>query len=477
MCIAFLQWSVNNNVFLGRDIMSELLVVVLALGLCAAVSAQTETQITFGPKNHMLDNNDNFSPDGAFLCYDTRETVGPGIENSQSVEKVEIATGVETVLYNPPSVIGTQAAPGVGATSYSPVADEIIFIHGPLLEDVDARGWYGKPNRNGASVPGDGSAKLTWVDKRDVDRSRPTMPGAHRGGTHRHEYCLDGSRIGFTYDDFVLPQYERTIGYMEKIPQAPAPATHYWALLVPVAPKGTANIGEIERAVGDSWVGAAGTMRAFIGTVRDDAGENGYMDSLFAIDLPKDVDLTTAFPGTPTEYPRPPKGVSIRRLTHTPAKGIVRGTIQGDRIAYYVDMPNGTPQIFVIPSDGSDTSDDPAKRPVQATSLEHGSASDVRWHPSGNAIISVSDGGIVATCVKPGPLFGKSLFLTPHGDGGQRDQIVFSPDGKRIAYCKPVPTTDTNGNVVKTYEGKDFTQIFMIDYPDSDADGIPDGLK
>lgn len=456
--------------------MSEIACVVLAMGLCAA-ALQEEVQITHSPKNHMLDNNDNFSPDGEFLCYDTRETVGPGIDNSQSIEKVEIATGIETVLYNPPSVIGMPAAPGVAATSYSPVADEVIFIHGPLLEDVPERGWYGKPNRNGGLVPGDGSGKLTWVDKRDVARDRPTIPGAHRGGTHRHEYSLDGSRIGFTYDDFLLPQYERTIGYMEKHPRAPEPATHYWALLVPVVPKGTAQAGEIERAAGDSWVGAAGTMRAFIGTVRDDAGENGYMDSLFVIDVPKDVDITTAFPGTATEYPRPPQGVSIRRLTHTPAKGIVRGTITGDRIAYYAETENGTTQVFIIPSDGSDRSDDPAKRPVQATFLEKGSQSDVRWHPSGNAIISVSDNGIVATCVKPGELFGKSVFLTPHGDGVERDQICFSPDGKRIAYCKPVPTTDTNGNIVKTYAGKDFTQIFMIDYPDADGDGIPDGLQ
>jgi hypothetical protein len=457
--------------------MPEFAAVLLALTLCAAASSvQEERQVTSSPKNHMLDNNDNFSPGARFLCYDTRETVGPGIDNSQSIEKVEIETGIETVLYNPPSSIGTHAAPGVGAVSYSPVADEVVFIHGPLLEDVAVRGWYGKPNRNGASVPGDGSGKLTWVDKRDVDSSRPTAPGAHRGGTHRHEYSLDGSRIGFTYDDFLLTQFDRTIGYMEPHPNAPAPATHYFALLVPVVPKGAAKIGEIEKAAGDSWVGAEGVMRGFIGLVRDRDGDDGYTESLFVIDVPKTVDVTTAFAGSATEYPRPPQGVSIRRLTHTPAKGIVRGSMQGDRIAYYAEAPDGTTQVFIIPSDGSDTSDDPEKRPVQATFLEHGSASNVRWHPSGNAIISVSDGGIVATCVKPGPLFGKSVFLTPHGDGPERGDIVFSADGARIAYCRAVSTTDTNGNVVKTYDGKDFTQIFLIHYPDTNGDGIPDAL-
>ena len=57
-----------------------------------------ERQITFTLKNHELDNNDNFSPDDRFLVYDTREMIGPGIGNGQTIEKVEIATAEETVL-------------------------------------------------------------------------------------------------------------------------------------------------------------------------------------------------------------------------------------------------------------------------------------------------------------------------------------------------------------------------------------------
>ena len=44
-----------------------------------------EKQITFTPMGHDLDNNDNFSPDGKWLCFDTRETVEFGIHNSQSI--------------------------------------------------------------------------------------------------------------------------------------------------------------------------------------------------------------------------------------------------------------------------------------------------------------------------------------------------------------------------------------------------------
>ena len=219
---------------------------MLAGGFAMEALAQ-ERQITFSPKNHMLDNNDNFSRDGRFLCYDTRETIGPGIENSQSIEMVEIATGVETVLYAPePTITGAEAAPGVGAVSFAPHEDSVAFIHGPPVDQVESRGYYGKPNRNGGAVPADGSQELTWLDYRDVTSDR-TPSGAHRGGTHRHEFCLDGSRIGFTYDDFLLPEYDRTVGYMEPHANAPGGASHYFALLVPITKKGESKPGKLRR--------------------------------------------------------------------------------------------------------------------------------------------------------------------------------------------------------------------------------------
>jgi hypothetical protein len=52
----------------------------LAVALIAATAGRStalERQITSTPKNHDLDNNDNFSPSGQWLCYDTRETTAP----------------------------------------------------------------------------------------------------------------------------------------------------------------------------------------------------------------------------------------------------------------------------------------------------------------------------------------------------------------------------------------------------------------
>src|SRR5690606_11868658 len=124
-------------------------------------------------------------------------------------------TGKETVLWEPESVTGEQAAPGVAAVSWHPSEDKVIFIHGPLLEEVEKRGYYGIRNRTGVEVSADGKGIIVKPDCRNVATDRPTIPGAHRGGTHRHEYSRNGKRIGFTYDDFLLTNFDRTIGYME----------------------------------------------------------------------------------------------------------------------------------------------------------------------------------------------------------------------------------------------------------------------
>lgn len=419
--------------------------------LCFAVTAGAEVrQVTFTPKNHDLDNNDNFSADSRFLCYDTREMLGAGIENCRSIEMVEVATGKETMLYSPKKAItGVQAAPGVGAVSFNPVAMEVAFIHGPPVAEVEARGFYGKPNRNGAMVPADGSGKRAWLDCRDVATDRPTMPGAHRGGTHRHEYSRDGSRIGFTYDDFLLPQYDRTIGYLEPHPKAPGGASHWFAILVPVTAKGISEPGELEKAWGDSWVDREGTMRAFIGKVREEDGS--YQQSLFVVDVPKSVDITTAGAGTATRFPTPPEGVCVRRLTHSWADGIVRGSPDGTQVAYYGKDEADVVQVFTIAADGSEEA-------RQVTRFEEGAGVALRWHPSGDSILCISENAVTRTNLATG----ETEWLTDR-EGPARKNLVVSPDGKLAAYNQQAPTVDGDGKIKTTHAGEDCLQIFVVE--------------
>lgn len=467
----------------GMRILAALCILCLAFLLLIrtpdSVGAEAkEKQLTFTPINHSLDNNENFSKDDKFLVYDTRETYGPGINNSTSIEKVNVLTGKESVVYAPQAkidVTNAAAAPGLGAASFSPVADEVVFIHGPLVSETATVGYYGKTNRRAGVVAGDGSGTLHFLDARDVF-SETTPAGAHRGGSHRHEFTLDGKRVGFTYDDHLLTKYPRTIGMMVPNANAPAGATHYCVLLVATVPSGTGAAGELEEASSDAWIGSKGLMRGFIGKVRE---QNGSLtSSLFVVDIPENIDVTTASSGSKTTMMTPPKGLTIRRLTMTKAGGIVRGSHDGTRIAYYAQAADGTNQVFIINSKGSDSNPDPTMRPMQATFLTKGVTGGVRWHPSGNSIAVLSDNGVAVTCVKPGPLFGVSYYVSPHGLGFvSTDALVWSHDGKTLAYNRRVPTYDSAGTYVKDYNKNDFRQIFLADFPDADNNGIADPIE
>ena len=413
----------------------------------------SEKQITYSPKTHALDNNDNFSPDDKFLCYDTRGTVfNENLANSKSIEKVEIASGKETILWEPESVTGENAAPGVAAVSYHPSENKVIFIHGPLLSEVEECGYYNIRNRTALEVDGEGNKTSGLVDMRDI-RNKITTPGAHRGGTHRHEYTRDGNRIGFTYDDFLVQDYDRTIGFLQEDKNGPSGYTHYFSLILRPAKKGESKPGEIEKAFGDSWVDNEGSMRAFIGKVRSDNGTDFNYD-LFVADIPLDIDITTANPGTIDTYPTPAKGISIRRLTiGMKVDGIVRGSFSGEKIAFTAEDTNGVKQIFIINSDGSGNS------VTQITNLKY-NAEAIRWHNSDNWVLYLSGGNVWTSYVGKGSSFGKTIQLS--NDNQTREHLVISRDGNRLAYIIRVPSKNKNGKIVKDVSDQDFRQIFTM---------------
>lgn len=411
-----------------------------------------ETRVSFSEKNHALDNNDNFSPCDRFLCYDTRGTVyNENLANCKSIEKVEVGTGRETVLWEPESVTGEEAAPGVAAVSWHPAEDKVIFIHGPLLSEVEERGYYGIRNRTGVEVSVDGTGKTTKIDCRDVSTEGPTLPGAHRGGTHRHEYSRNGNRIGFTYDDFLLPQFDRTIGYMEPNDTAPEGYTHYFAVLLKPSETGKSKPGEIEKAYGDSWVDPAGTMRAFIGKARSENGVD-YDTALFVADVPKDVDVTSAYSGDKDNYPKPPEGVKIRRLTYgLTVHGIVRGSPDGSKIAFLAEDENRIKQAFIIDSRSTESNLNTENHFRQVSRFTSG-ASFIRWHPSGNWVFAVVYGNIAALYTGEDENFGTTFWLT--NDEKERAELVVSNNGNMLAYNMLVP--DKTGTRL-------YKQIFVLE--------------
>jgi hypothetical protein len=457
-----------------------LLAAMLATGRLAKGA---ERQITQGSHmHHFLDNNDNFSPDDRFLVFDTR-TVAGGIAASQMIAKLEIATGQITPLYRSPN--SNAFGPGVGAASFAHDRNEVIFIHGPL-HPTDRSNQYEQFRRIGALAAGDGSGTIRFADARD--NVPPFTPGALRGGTHRHELSGDGNWIGFTYNDAVMRDYGQKIGrdldlrtlgvtrlgHRVAVPESaqfPRHADGFSVTIVTVTPNPEPGSDEISRAAGDSWVGRDGYVngdgrrrraRAFIGTTRS---ANGHaLDELYIVDIPDDITRPGPWgplEGTDHSFPAPPAGTSQRRLTYTGTRmfpgceGIVRASHDGRQIAFRMQDDQGQWQIYLISPLGG--------VPRQVTFIAGGVDGGPRWHPSGNAIVCVAGTRVIATVVKPGPLLGKSCVLSDREPAPFA--LVWSHAGKTIAYNRMVQ--DDAGPQA---------QIFVVQYPDSNGDGIPDSL-
>ncbi len=450
------------------------LVAILPLLLPLTLFAATPRQLTSGPYNHALDNNDNFSPDDRYLAYDTRDVKG-SIGEGRTIEKIEIESGEITILYRAPNPVSGQG-PGVGAVSYHPFADQLIFIHGPLTSTGFT---YDQAHRFGILISGKGNGKGFNADARDV--TAPYTPGALRGGTHRHEFDGSGRWIGFTYNDSIMKargrKYDlRSIGVTKlwhpvhvDAGIGNADGLGFSALVVQVVPEPKPGSDEISRADGDSWVGLYGYLkpdgtrqlaRAFTGSTRDSKGH--LLKDIYIVDIPKDI--TKPGPlgpleGTADAFPAPCLGASQRRLTNTENRprpgcdGVVRSHPDGSLLAFRASDDDGNSQIFLISPNGGEMK--------QLSNVPGGVQEGPRWLPSGNAVITVdSEGRLIVVSTVQGASFGKHKVIVDDG-GPAPYAFAISHNGKMIAFNRDLPTN-----------GTDYRQIFVVDY-DEGPDGLP----
>jgi len=433
-------------------------------------------QLTHDPRNHVLDNNDNFSADNRWLAVDVREAQG-GIAGNAVIGRVAVATGEFEVLY---AEAGAGPwGPGVGAANFCPADDRVAFIRG--LNAASAERPYELWRRTGAMVRV-GDPRLHLLDARDV--TAPFTPGALRGGTHRHEWSADGRWIGFTYNDAILAELEqrtgrranlRTIGVAAELgrPVRVPPGAEnqdgemFAAVVVRVTPEPRPGSDEISRAFEDAWVGRDGyrrpdgswqtRARAFLGVVRLPGG--GELTEVFVVDIPDRIDLpgeAGPLEGTAGTMPAPPRGTTQRRLTFTADRkfpGVareprhwVRSSPDGEHISFLARDDAGIVQAHLVSPRGGPVT--PVTR--ETTPIE----SCVRWSPDGSSLLYVSGGAVTVCDARPASArFGASRALTAPSDPPPTCP-VWSHDGRTIAFNRLVPS----GRAA-------FQQIFLVDAP------------
>lgn len=391
-------------------------------------------QLTFAPRHHQLTNIHTWTPDSQWLAFDVRPS-GASF-TGETIERVNVHTGAVEVIYR-----ATSGA-HVGVVTVSPLAEKYVFIHGP--ENPDAQWHYDFHHRRGVVVENGVAENL---DAMDI--TAPYTPGALRGGTHVHVFSPNGQFVSFTYNDHVLHERDpaldlRNVGvaapYGPVAPRGQHPREYtgnHWCVLVsqttPVPQPGS---DEINRAYEEGWVGDH--RLAFIGDTLSLAGEK--VPELFIVDLPQtrsgwqhagDAPLA----GTEKTLPAPPAGVVQRRLTFThqrPYPGLatsvrhwVRANPQGTAIAFLMRDDAGIIQLWLMSPDGGE--------PRQLTHNTTDIQSAFNWHPSGQRLGFVLEGRIACCDAQTGDI---TFLTTDHGNAPSADAIVFSPDGRFIAWME-----------------------------------------
>jgi len=453
--------------------LSALSLLMLTLTPSQAVA---ERAVTHSRQGHLIHNSQVFSRDGRHIVFDHR-TDETQLVASTGIGIVDLLTGEETAIYR--VAAANPGGPGVGAATFSPVADEVIFIHG--LDNASEARPYAGHRRSAAWVSLSAPGVMARLDARDV--TPPFTPGALRGGTHAHHWSGDGSMVSFTYNDAVIPAAGPAPADLRSVgvtvigkavdvdvsqPGEEFSGRGFSVLITPVTANPTPGSDEISRAYEEGWVGADGYLKpdgnrqakaiAFIGNVVSTGGD--LQSEVFIADLPEDLTRTrpgAPLEGTATEFPSPPNGVVIRRLTRTgstPQPGLqgprhwIRSSPDGSTLAFVDEDERQIAQIFGISPNGG---------PIrQISKFEESVDTPFTWSPCGSWIACSAGERIHRLDVATG----NSAALTKKFPAGQhpRHGTVFSPDGSAVAFNRLLPHP----------EGGDFLQIRLVEIPRRD---------
>lgn len=414
----------------------------------------SETQLTHAAQGHTIHHTQVFSKDGQWIVYDTRNDDAQ-IGRTGSIEMVNTSTGEVKVLYQ--TVNQTKAGPGVGAATFSPVNDSVLFIHG--IRNADASKPYGMTRRTGVAIDINHPGKPIFMDARDI--TPPFTQGALRGGTHAHSWSGDGRWVSFTYNDYVMEQLAkkdasirdlRTVGIMVpgdvEVVQDNTLESNSGARFSVIVTEVTENpewgSNEIDKAFDECWIGKAGYQRAdggwqakaiaFQGNVRNGAGEP--ITEVFVADLP--ADPTRACDGQPLEgtstvRPGIPCDIVQRRVTHT-ERGIkgprhwLRTTPDGRLIFFLASDKQGVIQLFGISPNGG------AIR--QITANDFPVQGPFNTDPTGQWIAYPADNSVFITALSTGDTYRITDRFTD--EGRPVGAPNWSPKGDVIAYNRYV---------------------------------------
>lgn len=272
--------------------------------------------MTTADRGHTIHHNNVFSYDDEWIVFDGRND-DTKIGETAEIGVVNIYTGEERIVYRTanPTVYG----PGVGAASFAPTQDRVIFIKG--LADANSENPYAMSRRTGFAVDIVQPMQGIVMDARDLQA--PYASGSLRGGTHSHAWHPNGELISFTYNDELVDADLRVVGVMFPASSTVAveplagnnQGTQYAAIVSEVVRNPKPGSDQINKAFDECWLGNTATL-AFQGNTLNEAGE--LVTEIFLVTIDKDLILKdTSAVGQQGERPKVPQGIVQRRLSRS----------------------------------------------------------------------------------------------------------------------------------------------------------------
>lgn len=414
-----------------------------------------EIQLTADETGHCINHAQVFSADDQWIVYDARndDTL---ITSTGSILMVNVNSREIKELYRTQQQ--TQYGPGVGAATFSPKENKVLFIQG--IRNASEKNPYGITRRTGIVIELKNPFQPVFMDARDVDP--PFTNGALRGGTHAHSWSGDGKWISFTYNDDVIAQLAkinsgikdlRTIGIMAPLGKVKIADTAslennsgemFTVVVTKVTNNPTKGSDEIDKAFDEGWIGNNGYRRpdgshqqraiAFQGNVLDEKGNTKA--EVFVVDLPENITKENAgepLSGTKSTPPNVPAGTVQKRITFTKA-GIegprhwLRSTGDGSLIAFLAKDEHGEIQIFVVSPNGG--------KIKQLTFNPFSIQGPFNFSPDDNYVAYIADNSIFKTDLKT--LHTERISRRFMDAEKPVSGVSWSHDGKKLAYNRYV---------------------------------------